>query len=174
LRVVVSDVDRAVYETLELRVAQHPSESLRYLWTRVLAYGLSYEEGIAFSKGGLSNSDEPPVAVRRADGTLAAWIDVGAPSAERLHKASKAADRVAIFSCVSLALLRKEATRHRIHRIEDIDLWSIPVPLVEALEARTTRNMDLELVRTENQLYATLDGSVTEAQLTFHRLVDAP
>ena len=34
----LSDSDRGVYETLALRVAQHPSESDEYLIARVLAY----------------------------------------------------------------------------------------------------------------------------------------
>ena len=54
IEIALSDVDRGVYEALDLRVAQHPSESMRYMLTRTLAYCLSYEEGIAFSKGGLS------------------------------------------------------------------------------------------------------------------------
>src|SRR6478752_3381293 len=97
-QITLSDVDRGVYEGLSLRVAQHPSETMRYLLTRTLAYCLSYEEGIAFSKGGLSATDEPPISVRDPTGLLLAWIDVGAPSAERLHKASKAARRVAVWS----------------------------------------------------------------------------
>ncbi len=48
----LADVDRGVYEDLSLRVAQHPSETDAYLVTRVLAYCLEYEEGIAFSAGG--------------------------------------------------------------------------------------------------------------------------
>ena len=92
LQLTLSDVDRGNYETLELRVAQHPSESLRYMWSRIIAYGLSYADGIRFSKGGLSESDQAPLAVWHPDGRLATWIDVGAPSAERLHKASKAAE----------------------------------------------------------------------------------
>ena len=94
--VELSDVDRSTYETLELRLARHPSESMRYLVTRTLAYCLSYEEGIAFSKGGLSSTDEPPVFVRDGDGVLRAWIEVGTPSTARVHKGSKAARRVAI------------------------------------------------------------------------------
>ena len=50
LAIALSDVDRGVYESLDLRVAQHPSETMRYLLTRTLAYCFSYEEGIAFSK----------------------------------------------------------------------------------------------------------------------------
>jgi len=47
----LADADRGVYETLTLRVAQHPSESTDYLLTRLLAYCLEYTEGIAFSRG---------------------------------------------------------------------------------------------------------------------------
>src|SRR3954469_10303516 len=108
-QITLSDVDRSVYESLDLRVARHPSETLRYLVTRTLAYCFSYEEGIAFSKGGLSSAEEAPVFIRDPTGVLVAWIDVGAPSAERLHKAAKAAGRVAVFTHVPLVLLRREA-----------------------------------------------------------------
>jgi len=41
VQVTLSDVDREVYEKLDLRLARHPSESVRYLLTRLLAYCLS-------------------------------------------------------------------------------------------------------------------------------------
>ena len=94
----LSDVDRNVYEKLALKVARHPSESEAYLVARVLAYCLEYTEGIAFSPGGLSSPDEPPIAVRDLTGALRAWIEIGAPDAARLHKASKAAPRVALYT----------------------------------------------------------------------------
>ena len=47
----LSDVDRGCYQTLELRVAQQPSETLEYMLSRVLAYCLEYTEGIAFTQG---------------------------------------------------------------------------------------------------------------------------
>ncbi|MGH8766458.1 MAG: YaeQ family protein, partial [Burkholderiales bacterium] len=80
----LSDVDRGVYETLALKVARHPSEAEDYLLARVLAYCLEYTEGIAFSRG-LSDPDEPPIAVRDLTGVLRAWIELGAPDAARLH-----------------------------------------------------------------------------------------
>jgi uncharacterized protein YaeQ len=93
----LADSDRAVYETLNLRVAQHPSETADYLLTRVVAYCLEYAEGIAFSKG-LSDPDDPAIAVRDLTGALQTWIDIGLPEPERLHRASKAAPRVAVYS----------------------------------------------------------------------------
>ncbi len=44
----LADSDRHVYESLALRVAQHPSESNEYLIARVLAYLLEFAEGIEF------------------------------------------------------------------------------------------------------------------------------
>src|SRR5215204_2242369 len=93
----LADSDRGVYEALALRIARHPSESDEYLIARVLAYCLEYREGIEFSRGGLSDPDEPPLAVRDLTGALRAWIDVGTPDASRLHKACKRTPRVAVY-----------------------------------------------------------------------------
>src|SRR6476660_5804199 len=93
----LADSDRGVYETLALRVARHPSESEEFLVTRVLAYCCEYAPGIEFSRGGLSEPDEPPLAIRDRTGALQAWIDIGTPAADRLHRASKAAARVAVY-----------------------------------------------------------------------------
>ena len=98
--VQLADVDRGVYEQLALKAACHPSETEEYLLARVLAYCLEYTEGIAFSKGGLSDPDEPAITVRDLTGALRAWIEIGAPDAARLHRASKAAPRVAVPSAV--------------------------------------------------------------------------
>src|SRR6185312_1467665 len=87
--VELADVDRGVYESLEIRAARHPSETEEYLLTRVLAYCLEYTEGLSFSRG-LSSTDEPALSVRDLTGALQAWIDIGAPDAARLHRASKA------------------------------------------------------------------------------------
>ncbi len=166
LQVTLSDVDRGVYEALDLRVARHPSESMRYLLTRLLAYCLSYEEGIAFSKGGLSEADEPPLSIRDATGTSLAWIDVGAPSAERLHRASKASRRVSLFTHADLALLRREAQSRPIHKVEAIEVWRLEPSFLDALEARVGRNTKLEIVRTDGQLYVTVGGATIEGTLT--------
>ena len=60
----LADADRGVYETLNLRLAQHPSESPEYLVTRLLAYCLEYGEGNAFSRGlsGLMRWDRLPLS----------------------------------------------------------------------------------------------------------------
>jgi uncharacterized protein YaeQ len=170
-QITLSDVDRGVYEALDLRVARHPSETMRYLITRTLAYCLSFEEGIAFSKGGLSSAEEAPLSVRDATGVLKAWIDIGQPSAERLHKASKAALRVALFTHVELPLLLREASARAIHRVEQIEVWRLESAFLDALDGKLSKNSKFELVRTDGQLYVTLgaetlNGSLIQCSLT--------
>lgn len=172
-QITLSDVDRGVYEALDLRVARHPSETMRYLVTRTLAYCLCYEDGIAFSKGGLSTAEEAPVSVRDATGVLRAWIDVGSPSADRLHKASKAAGRVALFTHVELPLLLREASARTIHRIEQIEVYRLEPEFLDALGARLEKNSKFELVRTDGQLYVTLGAESLNGTLNACSLVAA-
>ena len=162
VEVTLSDVDRSVYESLDLRLARHPSESPRYLLTRLLAYCLSYEEGIAFSKAGVSSTDEPPISVRDPTGILLAWIDVGSPSAERLHKASKAARRVALYTHVDPMLLRREAASRAFHKVESIEVWRFEPAFLDALEPMLDRSTKLELARNDGGLYVTVGGRVIE------------
>ena len=173
--VTLSDVDRGVYETLDLRVARHPSESVRYLLLRLLAYALSYEEGIAFSKGGLSSTDDPPVVVHDRTGVLLAWIDVGVPAAERLHKAAKAARRVVIFTETDPQRLRKDArARGGVHRADEIEIVSIPAALLSELEPHVERHVKLELSRNDGVLYVTIAGKIYEATLATSNLGAEP
>lgn len=165
VQVTLSDVDRGIYEKLDLRLARHPSESARYLLTRLLAYCLSYEEGIAFSKGGLSSTDEPPIAVHDPTGILMAWIDIGAPSAERLHKAAKAARRVALFTHVEPRLLQQEAATRTIHRVESIEVWRFEPAFLDGLEGMMGRSAVIEVVRNDGKIYVTANGIVKEGDV---------
>jgi uncharacterized protein YaeQ len=162
----LADTDRGVYETLALRMARHPSESEEFLVTRMLAYCLEYTEGLTFSNG-LSDPDEPALAVRDLTGVLKAWIEVGAPEAARLHKASKAAPRVAVYTHKDAAKLAERWRGERIHRAEALELFAVDQALVAALVATLQRRMTFALSVTGGHLYITLGERVIEG--TVHR-----
>jgi uncharacterized protein YaeQ len=82
--VQLSHVDRRVYETSDLRVAWHRSESEEYLCARVLAYGLECRPGLAFTRG-LAEPGQPALEVRDLTGVLQSWIEIGTPDAAQLH-----------------------------------------------------------------------------------------
>ena len=76
----------------------------------MLAYCLEYAEGIVFSNG-ISDPDEPTIAVRDLTGAIKVWIEIGAPDAARVHKASKAAPRVAVYTHKDPAQLMRAMDR---------------------------------------------------------------
>ena len=169
-QIELSDVERGVYEALDLRLGRHPSESMPYLLTRTIAYALLYEEGIAFSKGGLSSSDEPPITIRDLQGNLRAWVEIGTPSAERLHKASKAAPRVVVFTQHDPRLLVKEASTRAIHKVERIEVYALEPAFLDELGALTDRNARWTLTRNDGVLYVTVGDKTVSAPLTTHSL----
>ena len=128
-------------------------------------YALEYTEGIAFSRG-LSEPDEPAIAVRDLTGTLQAWIDIGSPDAARLHKAAKAAPRVAVYTHKDPAQLIRNLAGERIHRADALELYAVDRALVAALAGRLERRMAFSLSINERDLYlsigdATLTGAVS-------------
>jgi uncharacterized protein YaeQ len=168
----LSDTDRGVYETLALRVAQHPSETAEFLVTRVLAYCLEYTDGLAFSNG-LSDPDEPALAVRDLTGVLRAWIEIGAPEAARVHKASKAAPRVAVYTHKDAAKLAQRWQGERIHRAAELELYSVDPALVATLVASLQRRMTFAVSVTSGHLYITLGERVIDGAVHRYAWQDA-
>jgi uncharacterized protein YaeQ len=159
----LADADRAVYESLLLRVAQHPSETPEYLVARVLAYCLEYAEGIAFSKG-LSDPEEPAIHIRDLTGVLQTWIEVGMPEAARLHKAGKAARRVVVYTHRDVEPWLARLEGERIHRAEALEIYAVDRELVAALASRLERRMEFDLSVSERNLYVSLrDTTLTGA-----------
>ena len=161
----LSHVDRGVYESLALRVARHPSETEDYLLTRVIAYCLEYAEGIAFSKG-LADPEEPAIAIRDLTGALRVWIEIGAPDAARLHKASKAAGRVAIYTHKDPAHLVRQLAGERIHRAEALELYAVDRELLDGLRARLDRRTTFGLSVSDGQIYIDIDGQTLTGAAT--------
>jgi uncharacterized protein YaeQ len=165
----LADSDRGVYETLALRVARHPSESEEFLWTRVLAYAMEYAEGIEFTAG-LSTPDEPAIRVNDLTGALRAWIEVGSPDAERLHRAAKAAPRVAVYVYKDAAQFLGRLAGTRIHRAASVEIWAMDRTLLAALGERLARRMAFSLSIVDRDLFIsigteTLTGTVTRKHL---------
>jgi uncharacterized protein YaeQ len=163
----LADMDRGVYQTLDLRVACHPSETHEYLLTRVLAYCLECTEGIAFGKG-LSEPNEPALTVRDLTGQLQAWIEVGTPDAGRLHKASKGSPRVAIYTHKDPATLVRQLSGERIHRADALELYAIDRELLAVMVQHLTRRMAFSLSVGDRQMYLTVGDTNVTAPIERH------
>ncbi|MES1260055.1 MAG: YaeQ family protein [Gemmatimonadota bacterium] len=170
--ITLADVDRNVYEELALRVACHPSESPEYLVARVLAYCLEYTEGIAFGRG-ISEPDDPPIAVRDLTGALKAWIEIGSPDAARLHKASKATPRVAVYTHKDPRILLRQLEGERIHKSEALEIYAFDRELIDGLVELIDRRITLGLSITDRQVYATVGDTTVTGTIERHALPGA-
>lgn len=139
-QIELSDVDRGLYESLDFRLAQHPSETPTYLLTRALAYALAYQPTLEFPPGGLADPDAPAMRATGDHGALDLWIDVGNPSARRMHKASKAAKKVMIFTYKNPELLLESMKGEDIYRAREIEIYALNTKMLEQLEECLQKN----------------------------------
>ena len=167
--IALSDMDRGVYEQLSLKVACHPSESAEYMLTRVLAYALELQEGLAFTQG-LSVAEEPALWVRDLTGQLRVWIEVGAPDGARLHKASKACDRVVVYCHKDISLYLRNLTGQRVHAPEKVRIVALDRRFIETVAAKITRRTTLAVSVTEGQIYLDIAGESFTMALVDHAL----
>jgi uncharacterized protein YaeQ len=145
-------------------VARHPSEAKEFLVARVLAYCLECTEGIGFSKG-LSTPDEPAIHVRDLTGRLLAWIDIGVPDAARVHRAAKAAPRVAVYTHKDPALLLAALAGERIHRADHLALHAFDRALIAALCEALDRRARWSVAVSGGHLYVSTGGRTLEGRL---------
>ncbi len=155
--VELSDSDRGVYDSLDLRVAQHPSESERYLVARLLARALEHGEGVEFSRG-LAVGEEPALWQHDLRGDLQAWIEVGTPSTDRLHKASKSGARIVVYSWKAPEQLAREIVEQSVHHGDRIEIYVLEQALLDAIVATVDRNNRWELAISGGTLYLTVAG----------------
>lgn len=169
----LSDADRHVYQTLELRVARHPSETAQFMLARTLAYCLEYQEGIVLTAG-IAAVDEPAVLVRDLTGRLTAWIEVGAPDAERLHRASKQAQRCAVYTHRDPAPLLAKFAGQKIHRAGEIPLYSFERAFMDEASKVLDRRAHLVLSVTGRHVYLDIDGRSFSSAIEEQRVGPSP
>ena len=165
----LSDHDRGVYDSFELKVARHPSETAEYMLVRVLAYCLEYCEGLAMTEG-VSSGDEPALLVRDLTGAVTAWIEVGMPDASRLHRGSKLAGRVAVYTHRDVRQLLAQLEGERIHRAGAIPIRAFNRGAIEAAAAQIDRRTSMAVSVSGGEIYLSLGAATHSLPIVEHRL----
>jgi len=165
----LADMDREVYESLDLRVARHPSETIEYMMVRVLAYCLEYAEGIELTSG-VSSGDEPALVVRDLTGRITSWIEVGFPDAARLHRGSKLAEHVAVYTHRDVRQLLSRLEGERIHRAGEIRIRAFDRAAIDVVAGLLDRRTSFSLTVTGGELHLALEGQAFVVPMTEHRV----
>lgn len=153
----LADMDRGVYTDFELRIARQPSETAEFMLVRVLAYCLEYGEGIELTEG-IAAVDQPAIRILDLTGRVTAWIEVGAPDAERVHRGSKLAGRAAVYTHKDPAQLLAQWSGQRIHNAAEVAVYSFGRGFIAEVAPRLQRRTTLAVSVTERQLYLDVDG----------------
>jgi uncharacterized protein YaeQ len=165
----LADMDRGVYETLDLRVARHPSETVEYMLVRILAYCLEYRDGIELTEG-VSSGEEPALLVRDLTGQITRWIEVGLPDAARLHRASKRAGAVAVYTHRDARQLLAQLAGAKIHRAADIPIRAFERGAIEEVAGLIERRTSFALSVSDGELHLSLGDRVLTMAMTEHRI----
>jgi uncharacterized protein YaeQ len=158
----LSDVDRGVYETLTTTVARHPSETEERMVARLLALALFCKPDLVFTKG-LSATDEPDIWVLGPDGRAKLWVEVGLPDAERLVKAARHTERVALLAFGGRALSTWEQQQlPKLQGIGNLTVLSVDHSFIATLAASLQRVISWSITITDGIVYLDSGGSVSQ------------
>src|ERR1051326_8325944 len=157
LRIELADIDRSIYETLNVCIPRHPSETIEYMFMRVIAYCLEYCDGIMLTQG-VAAGDEPAVLVRDLTGRITAWIEVGMPDTERLHRGLKLAGRAAVYTHRDVQKVLAQLSAARIDRLSAVPVYEFDQSFVDEIAGLIERRSTLSISITERELYLEIRG----------------
>jgi len=160
----LSDTDRGVYESLQATVARHPSETGERLVARLLAYCLFHQDGLEFTRG-ISASDEPDLWSKGPDGRVKIWIEVGLPDAERLAKAARHAERVALLACGSSLPVWERLQLPKLAGVTNLAVTTVEQGFINRLVDLLERSITWEITVTEGTLYLQVAGESLETPI---------
>jgi len=159
-RITLSDIDRNYYDTLNLTLAQHPSETLERMMVRVLAFCINAREQLAFTKG-LCAVDEPDIWVRKLDDQITLWIDVGEPAVDRIKKAARLSPAVKVYSFNSKSDVWWDQGRAKFNELT-VSVFQFQWERIQALAALVQRTMDLSITITGDSAYVAAESGECE------------
>jgi uncharacterized protein YaeQ len=167
-QIELSDIPRGRYETLEFRAALHPSESLTYFLTRILAYALNIEDGLTFAPTGLHDPDAAAMHILDTHGGFKTLIEIGSPSARKLHKATKQAKNVKVYTYKNPQSLIDEIHREKVHRAREIEIYSFAIDFLSEIEAHLKPSNHWGLLFNEGTLNVQMGEDSLSGELSTH------
>ena len=166
MNINLSDLNEDRYETINLTVAQHPSETTERMMARVLAYCLNAQEFLSFTKG-LSVADDPDIWAKNFSDEFLLWIDVGEPAFDRIKKACRQAKETKIYSFNSKSDVWWLQSKANLSQLP-VDVYQFEYTQIQALANLVQRTMTLSITVSGDTLYVAAD--LGECEIICHEL----
>ena len=156
----VADMDRHYYETHNLTVAKHPSETDERLMLRILAFALNAHEQLKFTRG-ISTDDEPDIWQKSLSGELELWVALGLPAEKIVRQSCGKANKVIVY-CYggSTADVWWERIKDSTARFDNLQVTNFSKSNTSELGKKASRLMNLQVNIQDGDVMVSVDGSI--------------
>jgi len=165
LRIALSDLNQDYYDSVNLTVALHPSETVERMMARIVAYCLNVQDGLAFTKG-LSMVEEPDAWVKTLDDQIKLWIDVGEPTPDRIKKSSRQSPEVKLYSFNSKTDTWWEKTSTKVSQFKNVSYYKLEWEQIQKLATFVERTMDWSVSISGDTVYIAAENQECELTVT--------
>jgi len=150
----LSDMDRNYYETIQLTIAQHPSETLQRMMVRIVAYILNAHENLQFGKG-VSDEDEATIWQINYSEEIELWIELGQIDEKRVKRAHNKANQVKLYCYGSSVDTWWAQNESKMRQFETLSIEQLSLTTTDALEELVNRTMEFQCSIQDGQLWLT-------------------
>ena len=155
--VQVSDMDRHHYQSYDLTLALHPSETEERMMTRLAAFALladekEGDEQLSFTKG-LSTDDEPDLWQKNFSDEILLWVELGQPDEKRLRKACGRAKDVVVVNYNDKSDIWWEQNKGKTSRFDNLRVLQFAESEIQALEGLCARTMQLTVTIQDGEMW---------------------
>lgn len=168
----ISDFNHDYYDSVNLTIALHPSETHERMMVRVLAYCLNlYKDSgnlMTFTKG-LSAIEEPDIWIKELDEQISLWVDVGEPSFDRIKKSCRIAKQSYVYSFNSKSAVWWKQIQPQFQALP-VTVVSFNWDTIQSLSQSISRTMEFSVsINDDSAFFATQD---TQHEVTWTVLQD--
>lgn len=150
----LADMDRNLYQTLNLTLAQHPSETAQRLMTRLLAFILNSSPQLTFGKG-ISDEEEAALWQIDYDGSIDLWIALGHPDEKRMKKACNKAKKTKLYCYQTSSEVWWREANAKFSAFTNLTVEQFSPQLIDQLANWLSRNMEFQCSIEDEQMWLT-------------------
>ena len=150
----LSDMDRNYYDTLQLTIAQHPSETDKRMMVRLIAFVLNAHQDLQFGKG-VSDEDEAAIWQINYSEEIKLWIELGQIDEKRIKKACNRSKQVKLYCYGRGVEPWWKQIASKLEQFDTLSIEQFSETTIDALTKLINRTMEFQCSIQDGQLWLT-------------------
>ena len=148
----LSDMDREYYDTLNLTMAKHPSETDQRMMVRLIAFVLNAHQDLQFGKG-LSDEEEASIWQINYSSVIDLWVELGQIDPKRIKKACSRSNAVKLYCYGSSTDVWWKQVESKMQAFDKLTVEQFTQETCNALVKLADRSMEFQCSIQDGQLW---------------------